>query len=77
MGNQGLIHSPGWEETVQCVIPKPLCTLDDQRVVGSTEKWELKPDCKEMRNVSSYLHHFLGTDLSILPCSVMLIVACS
>ena len=53
MGNQGLIHNPGGEDTIQRVIPKTLCTLDAQRVVGSTEKWELKPDCREMRDGST------------------------
>ena len=67
MGNQGLKHNPGGEDAIQRVISKTLCTLDDQRVVGSTEKWELKADCKEMRNVSSYAAHFLGTGLSTLP----------
>ena len=77
MGNQGLIHNHGGEDTIQHVIPKTLCTLDAHRVGGSTKKWELKPDCREMRDVSSYPAHFLGTGLSILLCSVLLIVACS
>lgn len=50
------------------MIPRILHTLDEQRALSSSEKWELKADCK-MRNVSSFRSHFLGTGL-ILACSV-------
>ena len=55
-GNQGLTNNPGKESVSVVCDTKMSCASDKQRTLSSSEKWEPEPDCKEMRNVSSFHH---------------------